>query len=88
MKKRVEFKATILRSMNRELAYIECPAFVDKDFKAKQKVGLTFDGYVGKGTLEARGNVCLLVHIPKDIFDVLGKQPGEEVYVTMRERED
>ena len=55
------------------------------------RVEVTFDGepysgsIVNMGVKNADGSVCYLVGIRKDIRSRIGKQPGDTVFVTVRE---
>lgn len=57
------------------------------------KVHVTFDGepydgsVVNMGVKNADGSVCYILCVRKDIRSWIGKQPGDRVLVTVRERE-
>ena len=57
------------------------------------KVHATFDGeeydgsLVNMGVKNADGSVCYIIGVRKDIRARIGKQPGDSVRVTVRERE-
>ena len=57
------------------------------------KVHATFDGepydgsIVNMGVRNEDGSVCYIIGIRKEIRAKIGKQPGERVLVTIRERE-
>ena len=54
---------------------------------------MTFDGeeydgsIVNMGVKDAEGKVCYIIGIRKDIRGKIGKQAGDKVFVTVRERE-
>lgn len=69
-------------------AYIEFPYDVRKEFgKGRVKVFATFDGAPYEGSLVRMQNPCHIIGIRKDIRAKIGKQPGDTVSVTIRERE-
>ena len=57
------------------------------------KVHATFDGepydgsVVNMGVKNTDGSVCYIIGVRKDIRSRIGKQPGDSVQVTVRERE-
>jgi len=61
--------------------------------KGRVKVHATFDGepydgsVVNMGVRNPDGSVCYIIGILKDIRAKIGKQPGDTVRVTIRERE-
>ena len=50
------------------------------------KVHATFDGEAYDGSLVRMKTPCHILGIRKDIREKIGKQPGETVHVTIRER--
>lgn len=60
--------------------------------KGRVKVHATFDGepydgsIVNLGVKNADGSICYLLGVRKDIRMKIGKQPGDWVHVTIRER--
>ena len=62
--------------------------------KGRVKVHATFDGepydgsLVNMGVKNPDGTVCYILGILKDIRSKIGKQPGDTVHVTIREREN
>lgn len=83
-----EFKAIILKNPDMDAAYVEFPYDVKKEFgKGRVAVSATFDGYPYQGQLVRMGTSCHIIGIRKDIRQKIGKQPGDEVYVTIKERE-
>ena len=74
-------------------AYVPFPYDVRVEFnKGRVKVYATFDGepyegsIINMGVKNADGSVCYILGILKDIQAKLGKQPGDMVRVTIRER--
>ena len=60
--------------------------------KGRVKIHATFDGepydgsIVNMGVKNADGSVCYILGILKDIRTKIGKQPGDTVRLTVRER--
>lgn len=74
-------------------AYVAFPYDIRSVFgKGRVKVHATFDGtpydgsIVNMGVKNADGSVCYIIGIRKDIRSKIGKQPGDSVRVTIRER--
>jgi hypothetical protein len=74
-------------------AYVPFPYDVRAEFgKGRVKVYATFDGepyngsIVNMGVKNDDGSVCYIIGILKDIRAKIGKQPGDMVKVTIRER--
>ena len=61
--------------------------------RGRVKVAATFDGepyegsIVNMGVKDQQGNICYIIGIRKDIRSKIGKQPGDKVMVTIKERE-
>ena len=73
-----EFDAVIRKVPDIDGAYVEFPHDVQALFgKGRVKVAATFDGVPYAGSL---------VRMGKDIRAQIGKQPGDTVHVTVRER--
>lgn len=75
-------------------AYIKFPYDIRKEFgKGRVKVHVTFDGIpyegsiVNMGIKNADGSICYIIGMLKSIREQLGKSEGDEVEVTVRERE-
>ncbi|MCL2597716.1 MAG: DUF1905 domain-containing protein [Paludibacter sp.] len=89
-----EYEAVIQSSVaGRGGALVPFPYDVRKEFgKGRVKVHATFDGepydgsVVNMGVKYADGSVCYVIGILKDIRAKIGKQPGDTVVVTIRER--
>jgi len=74
-------------------AYVPFPYDIKKEFgKGRVKVYATFDGepyngsIVNMGVKNADGSVCYIIGILKDIRSKIGKQAGDMVKVTIREK--
>ena len=89
-----EYDAVIMSSESgRGGAYVPFPYNVREEFgKGRVKVHATFDGVayegsvVNMGVKNADGSVCHVIGILKEIRGKIGKQPGDSVHVTIRER--
>ena len=75
-------------------AYVSFPYDLRAEFgKGRVKIRATFDGepydgsIVNMGVMNGDGSVCYIIGILKDIRVKIGKQPGDTVRVTVRERE-
>ena len=78
-----EFDAVIQKVPDIDGAYVEFPYDVKEEFgKGRVKVHATFDGVPYDGSLVR----MKIIGLRKDIRAQLGKQPGETVHVTIRER--
>jgi len=51
------------------------------------KVSATFDGELYDGSLVRMKTPCHIIGIRKEIRTKLGKQPGDIIHVTVKERE-
>jgi len=74
-------------------AYVTFPYDIRAEFgKGRVKVHATFDdepyegNVVNMGVKNPDGTVCYVIGILKDIRGKIGKQPGDTVRVTIRER--
>lgn len=88
-----EFSAVIEAVPEKGGAYIRFPYDIRKEFgKGRVKVNVTFDGepycgsIVNMGVKNANGSICYIIGIRKDIRSKIGKQPGDNVFVTVKER--
>ena len=89
-----EYDAVIMSTdSGRGGAYVPFPFDVRTEFgKGRVKVDATFDGepysgsVVNMGVKNPDGSVCYVIGILKDIRAKIGKQPGDTVRVTIRER--
>ena len=74
-------------------AYVEFPYDLRDEFgKGRLKVRASFDGepydgsIVNMGVKNADGSICYIIGIRKDIRAKIGRQPGDTVRVSIRER--
>ncbi len=82
-----KFNAIIKKVPDIDGAYIEFPYDVRKEFgKGRVKVTATFDGVEYNGSLVKMGTPCHIIGIRKDIRKKIGKQPGDMIKVTIKER--
>lgn len=87
MDKFYEFDAELKKVPDIDGAYIEFPYDVKEEFgKGRVKVTATFDGVVYDGSLVRMKTPCHIIGVRKDIRAQIGKQPGDMVHVTVRER--
>lgn len=83
-----EFEADIKKVPDIDGAYIEIPFDVRAEFgKGRVAVNATFDGEPYEGSLVKMKTPCHIIGIRKDIRAKIGKQPGDTVNVTIKERE-
>jgi hypothetical protein len=75
-------------------AYLPFPHDIKNEFnKGRVKVHATFDGEPYDGSIVNMGvknddnSVCYIIGIPKNIRAKIGKQPGDNVQVTIKERD-
>lgn len=81
------FEARIKKVPDLDGAYIEIPFDVKAEFhKGRVKVHATFDGAPYNGSLVRMKTSCHILGIRKDIRAKIGKQPGDSIHVTLRER--
>lgn len=82
-----EFEAVLQKVEGIDGAYVEIPFDVKEEFgKGRVKVFATFDGEPYEGSLVKRGTPNHIIGVRKDIRAKIGKQPGDRVRVTIRER--
>lgn len=89
-----EFEAEIKKVSSIDGAYVEFPYDLKKEFgKGRVKVHAEFDGepydgsIVNMGIKHEDGSVCYIIGIRKDIRQKIGKQAGEKIGVSIKERE-
>ena len=94
VRKMYEYESLIYEAGKPGGAYVIFPYDVRKEFgKGRVKVHATFDGepydgsIVNMGVKNDDGSVCYIIGVRKDIRARIGKQPGDKVSVTVRERE-
>ena len=82
-----EFDAVIQKVPDLDGAYVEFPYDVKEEFgKGRVKVSATFDGVPYEGSLVRMKTPCHIIGIRKEIRKQIGKQPGDTIRVTIRER--
>lgn len=82
-----EFDAVIQKLADIDGAYVEFPYDVKEEFgKGRVKVHATFDGVPYDGSLVRMKTINHIIGLRKDIRAQIGKQEGETVHVTIRER--
>ena len=82
-----EFDTVIQKVPDIDGAYVEVPFDVREVFgKDRVKVHATFDGVSYDGSLVRMGTPGHILGLRKDIRAKIGKQPGDTVHVTVRER--
>jgi len=87
MSDKYEFDAEIKKNPDMDAAYVEIPFDVKQTFgKSRVPVHAVFDGENYDGQLVKMGTPCHIIGIRKDIRAKIGKQPGDTVHVTLRER--
>lgn len=89
-----EYESLIYNAEQKGGAYVIFPYDLRKEFgKGRVKVHASFDGVpydgsiVNMGVKNEDGSICYIIGIRKDIRAQIGKQPGDKVQVTVRERE-
>lgn len=88
MSRLFEFDTVIIGKPGMDAAYIEFPYDVKKEFnKGRVPVHVTFDGEPYDGQLVRMGTPGHIVGIRKDIRAKIGKQPGDSIHITLKERE-
>ena len=88
-----EFEAVIQKVADQDAAYIAVPFDIKTEFgKGRVKVHATFDeeaydgSIVNMGVKNPDGSVCYVMGVRKDIRMKIGKQAGDSVSVTIKER--
>lgn len=89
-----EYESVIYAADKPGGAYVAFPYDVRAEFgKGRAKIHATFDGepydgsVVNMGVKNEDGSVRYIIGIRKDIRSKIGKQPGDKVFVTVRERQ-
>lgn len=87
--KKYAFEAVIQKVPDIDGAYVEIPFDVKEEFgKGRVPVRATFDGEPYDGSVVKMGTPCHIIGIRKDIRAKIGKQPGDIVKVTLKERDN
>lgn len=83
-----EYEAVIQKVPDLDGAYVVFPYDIREEFgRGRVKVHATFDGHPYDGSVVNMGTGDYIIGIRKDIRKAIGKQPGDSVHVTIRERE-
>ncbi len=89
-----EYESMICDADKKGGAYVIFPYDIREEFgRGRVKVHAVFDGepydgsIVNMGVKNEDGSVCYIIGLRKDIRNRIGKQPGDQVQVTVRERE-
>jgi hypothetical protein len=86
--KAYEFEAIIQKVPDMDGAYVEIPFDVKAEFgKGRVLVHATFDGQPYDGQVVRMGTPCHIIGLRRDIRAKIGKQPGDSVKVTIKERQ-
>lgn len=82
-----EFEAVIQKVPDIDGAYVEFPFDVKAEFgRGRVKVAATFDGEPYEGSLVRMGTPGHILGLRREIRQKIGKQPGDTVRITVRER--
>jgi len=85
--KTYEFEAEIKKVPDIDGAYVEIPFDVKVEFgKGRVPVFATFNGESYEGSLVRMKTPCHIIGIRKEIRAIIGKQPGDIIKVTIKER--
>lgn len=91
--KTYEFEAEIKKVPDINGAYIEVPFDIKTEFnRGRVKVHATFDGVtydgsiVNMGIKNDDGSICYIIDLRKDIRIKIGKEHGDKVKITIKER--
>lgn len=77
-----EYESMICDADKKGGAYVIFPYDIREEFgRGRVKVHAVFDGE------PYDGSICYIIGLRKDIRNRIGKQPGDQVQVTVRERE-
>lgn len=89
-----EYESLIYSAGDTGGAYVMFPYDIRKEFgRGRVKVHATFDGepydgsIVNMGVKNEDGSICYILGLRKDIREKIGKQPRDQVRVTVTERE-
>lgn len=89
-----QYESLIYEAERKGGAYVIFPYNIKEEFgKGRVKVHAEFDGepydgsIVNMGVKNADGSICYIIGIRKEIRQRIGKQAGDMVSVTIRERE-
>lgn len=89
-----EYESLVYEAQGKGGAYVIFPYDIRAEFgRGRVKVHVTFDdepydgSIVNMGVKNPDGSVCYIIGLKKDIRLKIGKQPGDRVRVTIKERE-
>lgn len=89
-----EYESLVYEAQGKGGAYVIFPYDIRAEFgRGRVKVHATFDGepydgsIVNMGVKNPDGSICYIIGLKKDIRLKIGKQPGNRVRVTIKERE-
>ncbi len=89
-----EYESLVYEAQGKGGAYVIFPYDIRAEFgRGRVKVHATFDdepydgSIVNMGVKNSDGSVCYIIGLKKDIRLKIGKQPGDRVRVTIKERE-
>ncbi len=89
-----EYESLVYEAQGKGGAYVIFPYDIRAEFgRGRVKVHATFDdepydgSIVNMGVKNPDGSVCYIIGLKKDIRLKIGKQPGDRVRVTIKERE-
>lgn len=86
--KQYEFDAVLKKVPDIDGAYVDFPFDVREEFgRGRVKVHAEFDGVEYDGSLVRMKTPNHIIGVRKDIRQKIGKQPGDLIHVTIRERE-
>lgn len=88
-----EFDSLLYNAGETGGAYVVFPYDIRQEFgRGRVKVHVMFDGepydgsIVNMGVKNPDGSICYIIGVRKDIRSRIGKQPGDSIHVTVRER--
>ena len=87
MEECLSFDAVLIGAEDMDAAWVEIPFDVKAVFgKGRVRVHAEFDGEPYDGIITRMGTPCHIIGVRKDIRRKIGKQPGDVIHVTIRER--
>ncbi|MBQ9154556.1 MAG: DUF1905 domain-containing protein [Solobacterium sp.] len=87
MEECLSFDAVLIGAEDMDAAWVEIPFDVKAVFgKGRVRVHAEFDGEPYDGIITRMGTPCHIIGVRKDIRRKIGKQPGDTVHITIRER--
>lgn len=87
MEECLSFDAVLVGAEDMDAAWVEIPFDVKAVFgKGRVRVHAEFDGEPYDGIITRMGTPCHIIGVRKDIRRKIGKQPGDTVHITIRER--